>query len=54
MHPKSLKRIEKDAENNLSKGYVKSAIRDSKHIDLIVSCSRFMSEIYKKSFWYRL
>ena len=51
-HGFALKRIEKDAQNNLSKGYVNSAIRDSKHIDIIVSCSKFMTEIYKKSFWY--
>lgn len=51
-HGFALKRIEKDASDNLTKGYVRGAIRDSKHISLIVSCSRFMTEIYKKSFWY--
>ena len=51
-HGFALKRIENDVQSNLSNGYVKEAIRDSKHIDLIVSCSSFMSKIYKKSFWY--
>ena len=51
-HGFALKRIEQDVQENLSKGYVKGAIRDSKHIDLIVSCSKFMTELYRNSFWY--
>lgn len=55
-HGLALKRIEKDvadklntAENN---AYAAYAIRDSKQIDLIVSCSDFMTGIYQNSFWY--
>ena len=51
-HGFALKRIEKDVVGSLSKGYIRNAIRDSRHIDLIVSCSRFMTQIYKNSFWY--
>lgn len=46
------KKIEKDAENKLSKSYVKIAIKDSKAIDLIISEGTFMTKIFKKSFWY--
>lgn len=51
-HGFALKRIEKDAESKLSPGYVKGARIDSKHIDCIISCSDFMSEIYRNAFWY--
>ena len=51
-HGFALKRIEKDAADKLSKDYVKSAIRDSKNIDYIISCSSFMSKLYRSSFWY--
>lgn len=51
-HGFALKKIERDAENSLSKSYVRVAKRDSNHIDLIVSCSKFMTSIYKNAFWY--
>ena len=51
-HGFALKQIEKDAENSLSKWYVKTAKKDSKSIDLIISDSEFMDGIYKNSFWY--
>jgi CDP-glycerol glycerophosphotransferase len=47
-----LKKIEKDAENNLSPYYIKQAKHDSKLIDLILSCSVLRSKLYKSSFWY--
>lgn len=46
------KKIEKDAEEKLSKTYLDIAKRDSAAIDLIISDSKFMTNIYKKSFWY--
>lgn len=48
----ALKRIEKDAEQSLSKFYVNSAKQDSKMADLLISNSKFSTELYKKSFWY--
>ncbi len=51
-HGFALKRIEKDAEAALGKDYGKLAKRDSKNIDYILSCSRFMTGIYRNSFWY--
>ena len=51
-HGFALKRIEKDVQEQLSKGYMRKAVRDSKHIDLLISDSQFMTQIYKNSFWY--
>lgn len=51
-HGFALKRIEKDAAESLNDGYVSYAIKDSKNIDHIISCSSFMTEIYRKAFWY--
>lgn len=48
----ALKRIEKDSEKSLSKFYVNSAKSDSKMADLLISNSKFSTELYKKSFWY--
>lgn len=47
-----LKKIEKDAEETLSKRYVLSAKNDSKMIDLLVSGSRWRTENYRQAFWY--
>lgn len=47
-----IKMIEKDAECKLPFLYVKSAINDSKLIDLCLSNSEFMTNFYKSSFWY--
>lgn len=46
------KRCEADAESVLSKKYVRSAKHDSKMIDLFVSDSRFMTDLFHRSFWY--
>ena len=51
-HGFALKRIEKDVEDKLNWQYVKIAKRDSRHIDYIMSCSQFMTDIYMNSFWY--
>lgn len=47
-----LKKIEKDAFDQLTPTYVNSAINDSKKIDYIVSGCAFSTEIFKNSFWY--
>ena len=50
-HGFALKRIEKDAVS-LGAKYEKMASRDSKYIDCIISCSKFMTNLYRNSFWY--
>ena len=50
-HGTALKRIEGDMPN-LDSNYVKMAKRDSKLIDVFISGSSFMSQIYRESFWY--
>ena len=47
-----LKKIEKDAESQLTANYLRAAKNDSKMIDLITSGCRFSTNIYKNSFWY--
>ncbi|MDR7073366.1 CDP-glycerol glycerophosphotransferase family protein [Fictibacillus barbaricus] len=47
-----LKQIEKDAEDALPPYYVKMAKKDSLKCDLLLSGSRFSTEIFKRSFWY--
>lgn len=47
-----IKRIEKDVENELDKGYIKISKRDSQQCDLILSGCRFRSDIIKRAFWY--
>ncbi len=51
-HGTALKRIEADIPN-LDLGYEQMAKRDSRLIDLIISGSSFMTDIYKRSFWYK-
>ena len=51
-HGFALKRIEKDAIGSLASNYEKLAKRDSKNIDCIISCSKFMTKVYRNSFWY--
>lgn len=46
------KNIEKDIESNLPKVYLKSAIADSKMIDLIISGSGKFTNTIKRAFWY--
>ena len=47
-----LKKVEKEAENKLSKSYIKDAKRDSKMANLFLSGSKFRTENYRKAFWY--
>ena len=51
-HGFALKRIEADAAGSLEDIYIQIAKKDSKHTDLLISDSRFMTSIYKNSFWY--
>lgn len=46
------KKCESDVAGKLDKGYVKGAIKDSKRTDLMISDSRFMTDLYHSSFWY--
>ena len=48
----ALKRIEKDAEAQLSYSYMKKAKIDSKVCDLMVSGCRFQTSLLKEKFWY--
>ncbi|MCH5172289.1 MAG: CDP-glycerol glycerophosphotransferase family protein [Erysipelotrichales bacterium] len=48
-----LKKIEKDAQDNLPPHYIKMAQLDSKNIDLIISGSQMSSATFKNSFWYK-
>ena len=47
-----LKKIEKDALSVLSKTYIKSAINDSKMIDLLLISSKKIEKIFLDAFWY--
>lgn len=47
-----LKRIEKDAENVLTKSYIREAKYDSSICDLMLSNSRMYSEVIRNAFWY--
>ncbi len=51
-HGFALKRIERDAEAVLSKSYIRSAKKDSRNIDIIISDSTDMTKVYRNSFWY--
>ncbi|MDE6313201.1 MAG: CDP-glycerol glycerophosphotransferase family protein [Lachnospiraceae bacterium] len=46
------KRIEKDVEDTLSPEYIRMAKIDSAAIDLIVSNGKFMTNHFKRIFWY--
>ena len=46
------KRCELDVTEKLSPYYTKMAKKDSVNIDLMVSESRFMTDLYHRSFWY--
>ena len=48
----ALKRIEKDAENNLGFSYTMKAKRDSRTCDLMISGCNFQTELLKNKFWY--
>lgn len=47
-----LKKMEKDAEESLTQGYVEAAKRDGKMTDLMISGCAVRTELYHKSFWY--
>lgn len=51
-HGFALKRIERDVADKLPTEYESYAIRDSLQTDLIVSDSRFMTDVYRRAFWY--
>ena len=46
------KKCELDVIDKLAEGYVKNATHDSQIIDLMISESRFMTDLYHRSFWY--
>lgn len=46
------KPCEKDAEQVLSKKYVEYAKRDSRMCDLLVSGNDFLTNLYRRAFWY--
>ncbi|MFL2112494.1 CDP-glycerol glycerophosphotransferase family protein [Latilactobacillus curvatus] len=48
----ALKKVEKDVEDKLTKEYVDSAKLDGKRSDYMVSGSKFMTNLYKESFWF--
>lgn len=48
----ALKRVEKDVEKELGPLYVRDAKRDSKMCDLMLSASRFQTNLIRSSFWY--
>ena len=47
------KKVEKDVIDSLSPGYVKNAKHDSRIADLFLSGSKWESDLYRKSFWYK-
>lgn len=51
-HGFALKRIEADAAEHLEADYVRACRSDSDQCDLMVSGSRFMTGLYRNSFWY--
>ncbi len=51
-HGFPLKRIEGDAADALDSSYLTAAKKDSKMADLFLSDSKFLTEIYRRAFWY--
>ncbi|MCH5353853.1 MAG: CDP-glycerol glycerophosphotransferase family protein [Acutalibacter sp.] len=51
-HGFPLKRIEGDVEDALPTDYMQAAKKDSAMADLFLSDSRFLSDIYRRAFWY--
>lgn len=47
-----LKKVEKDAEDKLSKSYLDAAKYDSSICDLMLSGSKYMTETIRRAFWY--
>lgn len=48
----AIKRIEKDAIEAIGEDYVNTAKKDSLNCDLMISDSKFFTELIRKSFWY--
>ena len=48
----ALKKVEGDAEDRLSRGYVASAKYDSRCTDMILSASRWRSEVIRRAYWF--
>lgn len=48
----TMKKVEKDAEENLPDHYVRSAKHDSTITDVILSGSKWSTDTYRSSFWY--
>lgn len=48
----TMKKVEKDAEENLHDHYVRSAKHDSTITDVILSGSKWSTDTYRSSFWY--
>lgn len=48
----ALKKIEKDASKAIGSDYINTAKRDSINCDLMLSDSKFFTELIRKSFWY--
>lgn len=48
----ALKKIEGDAADKLPEEYIKNARIDTKNIDIMVSNSKFISDVYRRAFWY--
>lgn len=51
-HGFPLKRIEKDAIDALPADYIRAAKKDSAMADVFLSNSRFLTEIYRRAFWF--
>ena len=51
-HGFPLKRIEGDAADALPEDYLRAARKDSRMADLFLSNSRFLTEIYRRAFWF--
>jgi CDP-glycerol glycerophosphotransferase len=47
------KKVERDAEDKLPLYYIKNAKNDSQMIDYCISNGRYMSRIFRESFWYK-
>ncbi|MHC9537666.1 CDP-glycerol glycerophosphotransferase family protein [Dellaglioa sp. BT-FLS60] len=47
-----IKMVEKDAERDLPKGYIKNAMLDSKRTDLMIAGSQLDVDLIRNSFWY--
>lgn len=51
-HGFALKQIEKDVLGTLNQGYERIAKRDSDATNVMISDSKFMTNLFKRSFWY--